>query len=86
MMSRKEHYEHGEWEGNLISRQLRKSVSTSQITKIALDDGKITCDQRQINRQFMQFYKNVYICEMASDSTIIQVSDELEMKGIEKSD
>lgn len=86
MRSRSEHYEYGERAGKLLSHQLRKSVSANKIMEITLDDDTVTCDLGQINRQFMQFYKNLYTCEMASDSTISQMLDGLEMKGIEESD
>lgn len=79
--------EHGEQTGKLLSHKLRiSSFSVKQITEIALDDGIDTCNQRQINSQFMQFYKHLYTCEMASDNTITQDLDELKTKGIERSD
>lgn len=84
--SRSEHYEHGERAGKLLSHQLRKSAAANQITEITLDDGTVTCDQKEINRQFMQFYRSLYTCEMSSDGTITQILDGLEIKGIEESD
>lgn len=85
--SHSEHYELGERAGKILIHQIKTSASANQITEIALDDGTITCNERQINSQFMQFYNTFYTSERATDSTVhTQVLDRLELKGIEESD
>lgn len=53
-----------------LSHQLRQSVATSFITEIGLDDGGSTTEQKSINKQFQEFYKNVYESEAGDDNLI----------------
>ena len=51
-----------------------------------MHDGKVTCNQRQINSQLMQFYKELYTSDLSTDDAITQMLDGLELKGMEETD
>ncbi|KAG7512241.1 hypothetical protein JOB18_024128 [Solea senegalensis] len=73
--SRLNYYESGERASKLLSHQLRQSVATSFITEIGLDNGGSTTEQKSINKQFQEFYKNLYKSEAVLSSFWLSVFD-----------
>lgn len=71
-----------------LSHQLRQSVATSFITEIGLDDGGSTTEQKSINKQFQEFYKNVpvYESEAGDDNLITEFFDNSQMPSLDQDD
>ena len=61
-------YESGERAGKLLARQLKKQHTASAIPGIKGSNGNIVTSAKEINRVFMDFYKNLYTSDTVFDS------------------
>lgn len=60
-------YESGKKAGKLLAGQLKKQETSSEISYVRGDNGKIVTSAKEIYQVFMAFYKSLYTSDTASD-------------------
>lgn len=57
---KQQHFEHGERAGRMLSHQLKQNAAAGYISALKNEKGEIITDQKNINREFVSFYKELY--------------------------
>lgn len=60
LRSQQQYYEHGERASRMLSHQLKQKAAASYISSIKNDNGDVFTNQKNINKQFVSFYKELY--------------------------
>ena len=71
MMLKQVFHEHGEKAGKLLTNQLQQLAASSAILEISRGPGTTTFDPQIINKQFEQYYSNLYSSEVIADTSLM---------------